>query len=507
MSVAIPKRLGHIWIGPKPAPDLWMKTWPEAHPDWEYTVYDNDFLAGFPFRLRRLINEYWWRGHYAGVQDMMRYEILYAFGGFMADADAICRHPVDELLTRRQAYTVYDRPEDNPFRGVCPILACEPGNPFLGAVIDRLANQSPATLRKPEVSTGNRFLMGMIRDLSPSEDELTIWPTHYFVPWQKNDPSAHYDGPDKVYAEQKWATSFYAYNRKGGPSTQTFDTTELATRREVMTGRLIGGQGRRTAPDAAADRALGAAVDAARSGLRKELDAPELGEAFLALNTRLEAAMADAGKPAQFHGMHFYRHMQANPLSQSPLRSRGIGSRLALLSWLGQARNALVVGFDTGHLLLSALHLFPDLRITAIEGGFWPLDKDENPPQKQIYAPVAADWLNTRFVGRLSAGFGAEHSFLGNLQLATADAFDMLVFPTLNIASLQSLMLSMPHMTAHPLAVFVSPEDDMGQSHAERILLQGFGWAPIEQHSLGAARGSISVMRLDRDAILASHGS
>jgi mannosyltransferase OCH1-like enzyme len=177
MSAPLPKRLGHIWIGPKPAPDRWMQTWPDKHPDWEYTIYDNDFLAGFPFRLRDLINEYWWRGLYAGVQDMMRYEILYAFGGFMADADAICRHPVDELLTRPQAYTVYDRPEGNRWRGVCPILACEPGNAFVGAVIDRLAEQSPALLRKAEVSTGNRFLMRMIRELDPPEDQLTIWPT------------------------------------------------------------------------------------------------------------------------------------------------------------------------------------------------------------------------------------------------------------------------------------------------------------------------------------------
>ena len=85
-----------------------------------------------------------------------------------------------------RAYTVYDRLEDNPFRGVCPILASEPGNPFVGAVIDRLASQSPATLRKAEVSTGNRFLMGMVRELDPPEEQLKIWPTHYFVPWQKN---------------------------------------------------------------------------------------------------------------------------------------------------------------------------------------------------------------------------------------------------------------------------------------------------------------------------------
>lgn len=217
-TVAIPKRLGHIWIGPKPAPRAWMDSWPKLHPDWSYTVYGNDTLTGHPFRLRRLINEYAWRGAWAGVQDMMRYELLYRYGGFMADADAISLHPVDELLDQPRAYTVYDRPESDKFRGVCPFLACEPGNPFVGAVIDELAGLDPWELRKPEVSTGNRFLMRMIKDRAPGPDVLKIFPTHTFIPWQKSAPNVWYDGPDKIYAEQKWGTSTFAYNRAGGPS-------------------------------------------------------------------------------------------------------------------------------------------------------------------------------------------------------------------------------------------------------------------------------------------------
>lgn len=500
---AIPKRLGHIWIGPKPAPDAWMQTWPEKHPDWEYTIYDNDFLAGFAFRLRPLINEYWWRGLYAGVQDMMRYEILYAFGGFMADADAICRHPVDELLTRRQAYTVYDRPEDDRWRGVCPILACEPGNPFVGAVIDRLAQQSPALLRKAEVSTGNRFLMGMIREIDPPETQLKIWPTHYFVPWQKSDPSAHYDGPDKVYAEQQWGTSFYAYNKADGPSSTTFSAEELASRRDAMTQRLIGAQARRHAPGAAQDRDLADAAIASRGDLRKRLDDPGLYKKYQSLGTHLEGFMAQAEKPALFHGMHFYRHMQQNPISQSPLRSRSINSRIALLSWMAQARHALVVGFDTGHLPLSALDLFPDLRLTAVESGFWHVEKDENPPQKQIYAPAAADWLNRQYPGRISATAENEHGFLTNLPKRPSDPFDMVVFPTVSIGSLQSVLLAADHMTDRAIIVFASPEDDNGLDQANRILLQGIGWQPLEAISFGLTRGSLCAMRLNRQAALA----
>ncbi|MGV6888193.1 glycosyltransferase family 32 protein [Rhodophyticola sp. SM2404] len=112
MAVRIPKIMGHIWIGPKPMPKDWMRSWPEMHPSWEYRIYDNDFLMRFPFRTRKLIHEYFSRGEYAGVQDLMRYEILYEYGGFMADADAICQHPVDELLTEKCAYTVYDRAEE-----------------------------------------------------------------------------------------------------------------------------------------------------------------------------------------------------------------------------------------------------------------------------------------------------------------------------------------------------------------------------------------------------------
>ena len=91
----------------------------------------------------------------------MRFEILYEFGGFMADADSICRHPVDELLVDKGACTVYDQ-ADTEKAGVSPFLAAEPGNPVLGEVISRLAQLKPWDLLKPWRSTGNRFLIRAI---------------------------------------------------------------------------------------------------------------------------------------------------------------------------------------------------------------------------------------------------------------------------------------------------------------------------------------------------------
>ena len=77
----IPKKMAHIWIGPLNPPVEWMNTWKEKHADWEYTLYDNNFLKSFSFKNKKLIEKYYELGLYAGAADLMRYEILYEFGG------------------------------------------------------------------------------------------------------------------------------------------------------------------------------------------------------------------------------------------------------------------------------------------------------------------------------------------------------------------------------------------------------------------------------------------
>lgn len=105
----VPKRLGHIWIGPNPAPKEWMQTWVDKHPGWEYTLYDNEFLQNGTFRTAPQIKEYMERGSYAGAADLLRYEILFERGGYLAGADSICFKPIDELLSDSSAlYTIYE---------------------------------------------------------------------------------------------------------------------------------------------------------------------------------------------------------------------------------------------------------------------------------------------------------------------------------------------------------------------------------------------------------------
>jgi hypothetical protein len=205
----IPKRLGHIWIGPLEPPHEWMQTWKDLHPDWKYTLYDNDFLASGDFETHAQIGEYLNRGSYAGAADLLRYEILYKFGGYLAAADSICLHSIDELLANDQSlYTVY---ENEFVRGhlVSPIAAATPGHPFIRLLIDRLKEVDPADLDVPWKQTGNLFVAEMIEEHQP---DIVIWPSHYLIPVHYTGRT--YKGTGKIYAEQLFGSTKKSYKAK-----------------------------------------------------------------------------------------------------------------------------------------------------------------------------------------------------------------------------------------------------------------------------------------------------
>jgi mannosyltransferase OCH1-like enzyme len=207
----IPKKLKHIWIGPNPAPLKWMNTWPNKHQDWEYSVFDNNKLKNKTFINQHLIDEYMTRKNYPGVADLIRYELLYEEGGFIAPADSICLENTDELWIENPkiCYTVYENEELRPGY-VSPIYACNPGNTFLKLIIDTLNKVSVSKLsNKAYKVTGNAFLDTMIKTHNPF---IKIFPSHYFLPSHYSTPEKRYNGPDKVYSEQFWGSTTNTYN-------------------------------------------------------------------------------------------------------------------------------------------------------------------------------------------------------------------------------------------------------------------------------------------------------
>jgi hypothetical protein len=204
----IPKVMRHIWIGPFPPPQEWLQTWIDAHPTWRYELIDNAYITSRRFRNQAHINAYFRRGKFAGVSDLIRYEILAESGGFIAEADSICLHPVDELVQEPRAYSVYEH-QGGALGMISPFLACEAGNPVLQAVVAELGRLDPLEMKMPWVTTGNGFLRRFLAKNPALKKETTIFPSHYFIPEHyKGDV---YTGSDRIYARQMWATTKRSY--------------------------------------------------------------------------------------------------------------------------------------------------------------------------------------------------------------------------------------------------------------------------------------------------------
>lgn len=204
----VPRNIGHIWIGPHDPPEEWLKTWRDAHPSWRYRLYDNAYLQGRTFRNQVLINEYYRRGKWAGVADLMRYEILLDEGGFLPEADSVCLHPVDALFNEDRLYTVYEFPEGRTGL-MSPFLASNPGNPILAQIIETLHELKPEEMNSPWTTTGNGFLRRFFRAHPDLKKQVTIFPSHYFIPEHyKGEP---YTGTDRIYGRQLWGTTRGVY--------------------------------------------------------------------------------------------------------------------------------------------------------------------------------------------------------------------------------------------------------------------------------------------------------
>lgn len=210
--LVIPKELSHIWIGPLPAPKQWMDTWKDKHPEWNYTLYDNKFLKEFDFKTHKQLKEYWKRGQFAGVADLMRLEILYEWGGFMPGADSICFENTTELFQDTEICTIY---ENEFLRGrlVSPIQAAIPKHDFIGEMIERLSKVKISDLDEPWISTGNWFTAEIIDEMKPN---IKIFPSHYFIPVHYTGHT--YSGNEKIYAQQLFGSTNTLISKPEYPS-------------------------------------------------------------------------------------------------------------------------------------------------------------------------------------------------------------------------------------------------------------------------------------------------
>lgn len=203
----IPKIIHHIWVGNKPMPAKLMQSWKDKHPDYQYILWDNEAVRNRKWRCEKQIEQMWLAERWNGVADILRYEILYDIGGFVAPADSVCLNPIDDLLDL-ECFCCY---ENEKIRAnlLSPHIGTYPENPFLNFIVETIQNSDDVLYDEVWKITGNALLTGAVQKYNYP---IVILPSYMFIPehYTGND----YEGEGKIYARHFWGSTHEALGHK-----------------------------------------------------------------------------------------------------------------------------------------------------------------------------------------------------------------------------------------------------------------------------------------------------
>jgi len=137
-DLLIPKIMHHVWIGGGDMPPLYQNYLDECkkmHPDWEFKIWDDKGVEKLGLIYKDLYDKM--RG-YVVKADVLRYEVLYRFGGVYRDMDVKCLRPIDDLNHLYDFYASLDV----PFHGYAAInngsIGSKPNHPILKNILDSI---------------------------------------------------------------------------------------------------------------------------------------------------------------------------------------------------------------------------------------------------------------------------------------------------------------------------------------------------------------------------------
>jgi hypothetical protein len=173
------------------------KTWEEKNPFWEMKLWMDK-------NLPKLINEKSMElcNNYSELSDLIRYEILFKYGGIYLDCDFECFKPIDELV---KGLSIFASTEDN--KHICGgFIGSIPKHPRIKQLIDNI----PDSLIKSEGKSSDLRIGPTFVTKNLKGTEIVILDKEYFYPYLPGqiELKRQLGKNKKAYAAHHWAGSW-----------------------------------------------------------------------------------------------------------------------------------------------------------------------------------------------------------------------------------------------------------------------------------------------------------
>ena len=216
----IPKIIHQLWIGPKGAPTKFMDSWRDKHPDFEYIRWSESVIKerGLHLSCTDKIND---MEEINGKADIIRWEILYHYGGIFLDADSICIEPLNETVTDCKAFAIWENEQCRPGLVAPGAMGFPPKHPLVRACIEWI-QQNDVNVRRTGKRAWKTVGPGLLTLMyqTGKYPDMTILPSYHFLP--QHYTGLEYGGHAKIFSHQEWGSTKNHY--------ETMNSIEIPTR-------------------------------------------------------------------------------------------------------------------------------------------------------------------------------------------------------------------------------------------------------------------------------------
>lgn len=239
----IPRKLHFIWVGDESLrPDAYIETWRKQHPDYEIKVWGNRDWKGRDWINRKHMDQIASQDRgFAGVADLMRWEILLSEGGFALDADSVCLQRLPDWLFSCNLFAVWENEFSRPGLVANGYVGSVPDHDVIRTIVMNIHSISDIKRRfvwtklkykkrKVWQTTGPVPFTKAIFD--SAKNDITILPSHFFLPLHHSGDTYLGDGP--VYSCEFFAGTKATYDEM----TET-DSDKLVERTKHRLAQLV----------------------------------------------------------------------------------------------------------------------------------------------------------------------------------------------------------------------------------------------------------------------------
>lgn len=201
----IPKTIHQIHLGKKPLSNkevLWQSSWKQFNPEWNYVFWDEEKISkDLKISHPQILNEC---KSYSEKSDILRFEILYQYGGLYIDTDFECYKNIDSLFKPKLKLLIYK--ENNS--DICgAFFASTKHNPLVKKLIENLPARSLMAKNSPAYNKyGPKYLTSLLNNHHLPYGKDTVYP----YCWDEKDKSNENfkKNNPKLYAAHHWAGSW-----------------------------------------------------------------------------------------------------------------------------------------------------------------------------------------------------------------------------------------------------------------------------------------------------------